>query len=344
MTHIRIIIVGGGPAGSTCGYILRKNGIDCLIVDKSEFPRDKLCGGGLTPKAHILLDRIFGGLKYDYHSVRTMDIYMHNKFYCTFNLNTEIRTILRREFDTQLLGEYTKLGGQKITGRVISIEEKEGKVFLTMDNGQKLSCDILIGADGAVSIVRRYLQPNYKKGIVCVEKTVKGNSRTGIQVIFDKRFDNGYMYVFPNKVGNIVGYGHKATSVEEFKDLMKEYDIADNEKVKGAYIPMLEKINYPFRKNILLIGDAGGYADSMTGEGLYYAVKTGENAARSIMENKDFYELSASVIKEVRTIRLMSILFYFRPVQKLFLWMCTKSALCKRINRAVNRYLKWEKS
>ncbi len=344
MTHIRIIIVGGGPAGSTCGYILRKNGIDCVIVDKNEFPRDKLCGGGLTPKAHILLDNIFEGLKYDYHCANTMDVYAHNKSYCTFNLNPEIRTVLRSEFDTQLLEEYMKLDGRVITGRVVSIEEKNGKVFLTLDDGQKLSCDILIGADGAVSIVRRYLQPNYKKGIVCVEKTVKGKSRSGIQVIFDKRFDNGYMYVFPNKVGNIVGYGHKGTSVEEFKDLMKEYDVADNEKVKGAYIPMLEKIKYQFRKNILLIGDAGGYADSMTGEGIYYAIKTGENAARSIIENKDFHELSRSVIKEVRIIRLMSITFYFRPIHKLFLWMCTKPALSRRINRAVNKYLKWEKS
>lgn len=342
--HIETIIVGAGPAGSTCGYLLQKAGKGCLIVEKSEFPREKLCGGGLTPKTHIIIDRIFDNLKYDYHRANNMEIYSEGKFYCTFHLAPEIRIIVRKEFDNLLLEQYKNLGGKVLYGRLTKIEESDGKIFLRLSDGKQLSCDRLIGADGATSSVRKYLQPKFGKGIVCLEKLVPGKPDKDIKVIFDGRFDNGYMYVFPNKNGNVIGCGHKKSSVPEFRDLLAEYHISDKEKIKGAYIPMLEKIDYPFRRNILLIGDAGGYADSMTGEGLYYAIKTGENAANSIIHNRDFRKESRSVINEVRIIRLMSITFYCKPIHRLFLWMCTKPRLQKRINSTVIRYLRWEKA
>ena len=341
MIHINTIIVGAGPAGSACGYLLQKNNEECLIIERSEFPREKLCGGGLTPKTHIILERIFEGLKYDFHQANNMEIHANKKHYCTFNLKPEIRIVSRKVFDNLLLDEYKKLGGKVICGRVTKIEEDDNLIFVTLANGRSFSCNIIIGADGATSTVRRYIQPRYKKGIVCLEKITKEKTGEDIRVIFDRRFDNGYMYIFPNQYGDVVGCGHKKTSVSEFQDLMREYNIPDNEKIKGAYIPMLEKINYTFRKNILLVGDAGGYADSMTGEGLYYALKTAENAALSIIHNEDFKKLSKGVMKEVRIIRRMSIIFYFRPIHRLFLWMCTKSRLHRIMNGAVRRYLVW---
>ena len=48
---IDVVIIGAGPAGSMCGYLLKKNGVDSLLIDRAVFPRDKICGGGLTLKA-----------------------------------------------------------------------------------------------------------------------------------------------------------------------------------------------------------------------------------------------------------------------------------------------------
>ena len=64
-----VLIIGGGPAGATCGSLLRQRGVDCLIVDHADFPRDKVCGGGLTPRGWMLLERLLPGLEYDYHAV-----------------------------------------------------------------------------------------------------------------------------------------------------------------------------------------------------------------------------------------------------------------------------------
>ena len=50
-----VVVIGAGPAGSTCAYLLKKAGVDCMLFDQAEFPRDKICGGGLTVKSYTLL-------------------------------------------------------------------------------------------------------------------------------------------------------------------------------------------------------------------------------------------------------------------------------------------------
>ena len=56
-THV--IVAGAGPAGSVCAYLLLKAGIDVVLLDKAQFPRDKICGGGMTHKAYELLSEIY---------------------------------------------------------------------------------------------------------------------------------------------------------------------------------------------------------------------------------------------------------------------------------------------
>lgn len=338
-THIETIIVGAGPAGSTCGYILTKNNRDCLIIDRKEFPREKLCGGGLTPKAHILIDAIFEGIQYDYYSVNTIDMFSQKKYICSYTLDTELRTVSRRDFDNILLNEYQKLGGHKLTDTVVDLEESDDKIHLTLLSGKKLSCNYLIGADGANSVVRKYLQPDFKKGIICLEKTVEDMSIRNMQVYFDKKFRNGYLYVFPNTKGYVVGYGDKGTNLDEFDRSLKEHNLMSGNRTKGAYIPMFDKIDYSFRDDIILIGDAGGYADSMTGEGIYFAVKSGENAALSIIQSKDFRALNKRVIDVIRKRRLMSEIFFFTPVHSLFIFLCKRKRWLAKINRKVNEAL-----
>lgn len=68
--HINVLIIGAGPAGSVLSYLLLQSGTDCLLADFATFPREKICGGGLTPKAWRLLDKLMPGIKYDYHPVR----------------------------------------------------------------------------------------------------------------------------------------------------------------------------------------------------------------------------------------------------------------------------------
>jgi geranylgeranyl reductase family protein len=334
--HIETIIVGAGPAGSTCGYILAKNNRDCLIIDRKEFPRDKLCGGGLTPKAHILINQIFGDIQYDYFPVKKIDLYSGKKYACSFSLDIEIRNVKRKDFDHILLKEYEKSGGDIITDTVVNIEEAGNKKYILLKSGRKLSCDYLIGADGANSIVRRHLQPGFKRGYVWLEKYVHDKSMMDMRVFFDSKFKNGYLYLFPNNGGYIAGYGGKNTKLKVFENALSDIGLSNNNKTKGAYIPMYDKLSYPFRNDIILAGDAGGYADSMTGEGIYFAIKSGENAAVSIINKADFRLQNKGVTETIKKRKRMADLFYLTPVNKLFIYMCKKPALLTRINKRVN--------
>ena len=335
--HIKTIIIGAGPAGITCGYTLLKNGEECLLIDRCTFPREKLCGGGLTPRALRLIDRIYEGLKYDYCRVNTIDLYKNVNKVCTFHLDTEIRTVARKDFDHTLLKEYLEKGGRFVTDIVSKIEEKAEIIHLTLTSGKTLTCDYLIGADGINSIVRKYIQPQFDRGIICLEKTVVGDNPTeNIRVYFDKTYLNGYLYLFPNPRGYVVGYGNKRTNIDIFHESLERYGLANDNKTKGAYIPTFCKFDYPFYKHIILIGDAGGYVDSMTGEGIPYAIKSGENAALSIINNADFRELNKPVFDVVKRRMKICSIFFFPPVNKLFLYMCKRPSLFLWVNRKVN--------
>ena len=106
MKHTDVLIVGAGPAGSVCGYLLKKAGIDCLLMDHATFPRDKICGGGLTPKAWHLLDRLLPGIRYDFNPVYHIRIDIGMKANCEFDVDEPIRIVQRKVFDHKLLQEY----------------------------------------------------------------------------------------------------------------------------------------------------------------------------------------------------------------------------------------------
>jgi len=337
--HISTIIVGAGPSGTTCGYLLAKSHKDCLIIDKMSFPREKTCGGGLTPKAHRLLEKIFKNIVYDYLPVRKMDFYTEKGLLTSYNLDTEIRNVVRYDFDKILLDEYSKAGGKFITARIQKIEEKDDKVFLHLNDGQTLSCDTLVGADGVNSFVRKYLQPAFPKEILMMEKKNNDKSAKDITIYFDKKYQCGYTYIFPNQKGTVIGYGHKSASIEEFDEEIARFGLSGEGKTKGAYIPAFGMFDYPFKKNIILVGDAGSYVDSVTFEGLYYAIKTGQNAAFSIISNEDFSTVNTDVIKRVKKLNRISKIFYSPTFQRLFVSACSQKKLHHRLNRIANYYI-----
>ena len=93
MKHTDVLIVGAGPAGSVCGYLLKQAGVDCLLIDHATFPRDKICGGGLTPKAWHLLDHLLPGLRYDFNPVSHIRIDIGRKAKCEFDVDEPIRIV-----------------------------------------------------------------------------------------------------------------------------------------------------------------------------------------------------------------------------------------------------------
>ena len=299
MKTVDVVIIGAGPAGSVCGYLLKKAGKDCLLIDHATFPRDKICGGGLTPKAWNLLDKIYPNLQYTYNPISRIRTYIDDKFRCEFTINSPeryIRIVKRRDFDNLLMQRYLSEGGSFIKGSFLRFEETAGDcpIVVTLRSGQQIACRYLVGADGATSQVRRQLAPDSPHGMLSFEQYQARELKAGntITVAMSRDYVHGYFYHFPNEKEDVVGFCDLVATKQKTAEVCATlgYPIKSDIRVQGAYIPRSSVVS-PFER-VMLVGDAGGFPNRVSYEGLYYAFATGRNAAEAIVSGRSFREVN----------------------------------------------------
>ena len=128
MKETDVVIIGAGPAGSVCGNLLKEAGVDCVLVDFQKFPRDKVCGGGLTPKAWHLLEEMMPDLKYAYNPIRQVRTLIDGKEVLVAELSEELRIVKRKDFDHMLLQRYLQKDGTFIQDAFSLFEELEDHI------------------------------------------------------------------------------------------------------------------------------------------------------------------------------------------------------------------------
>jgi flavin-dependent dehydrogenase len=296
MIYSEVIIVGGGPAGSTCGWKLRQNGIECLILDKQEFPRIKLCAGWITPQ-------VINDLKIDIRDY-PLSIVKFNKFHVhiynkELKINVHQYAIRRYEFDYWLL----KRCGVSAKRHEVKNIKKSGDYYNIDD---QYLCKYLVGAGGTYCPVYktffRQINPRAKdKLVVTLEEEFPYNYHDGnCHLWFYQNKLPGYSWYVPKSVGYLnIGIG-------AFFEKLK----VNNTSIKSQwkfFIQELERLsllkNYRFNArgyiyyirdgvdtvqidNIYLVGDAAGLATKDMGEGIGAAVKSGLLAADAIITGK----------------------------------------------------------
>lgn len=307
-----VLIIGGGPAGATCGSLLRQRGVDCLIVDHTDFPRDKVCGGGLTPRGWMLLERLLPGLEYDYHAVSHIRLLIEGKPACEFDARKELRIVQRSRFDHVLLSYFMAHGGQFLKGAPAAIDEHEdGSLTVTLKSGQQVNCRYLVGADGSSSFVRRHLTGNNDRGFIAREQYMERGAFDGtddiVTDLIRHKGSGGYFYRFPNPLHDVVGYGDDHTTTKRYHEVMSSKHIPEG-KMRGAYI--YQSNDYPVREHIILIGDAGGFCNRLSGEGLHDAFLTASNAAQAIASGVPFAQTNRKVFRKKKLEGRIKRLFY----------------------------------
>jgi flavin-dependent dehydrogenase len=305
MIHSKIIIVGGGPAGSSCAWKLRESGIECLILDKQEFPRTKLCAGWITP-------RVINDLKInleDYpHSIREFNRFNIHIFNKEIILKVHQYAIRRIEFDSWLL----KRSGAATNTHEVKDIKKDGDYYVIDD---QYSCKYLVGAGGTHCPVYRtffrQINPRAKDRLVVTLEE---------EFPYDYQDKNCHLWFLYNKLPGYSWYvpksdGYLNTGIGGFLEKLK----ANNDDIKNQWQSFTEELerlslvkNHHFTANgysyyirngvdsvqlesIFLIGDAAGLATRDMGEGVGPAVESGILAAEAITSGK---ALSLNSIKK----------------------------------------------
>ncbi|MEV5746394.1 geranylgeranyl reductase family protein [Actinoallomurus sp. NPDC052308] len=321
-TEADVIVVGAGPAGSTTAYHLAQAGLNVLLLEKTTFPREKVCGDGLTPRAvkqlvkmGVDIDapgwirnkglRIIGG------GVRLELPWPDLASYPDYGL---VRT--RMDFD-QILAERAIAAGVKlhmntnVTGPVL--DDRTGRitgvVAKTADGEVTYKAPLVVAADGnstrlslamglrkrddrpiGVAVRRYYTSPRHDDDFL----------ESWLELWDGDRLLPGYGWIFGVGDGTSnVGLGLLNTS-EAFKNvdyrallrswlagMPEEWGYQEDNAtgpVRGAALPMGFNRTPHYTRGLLLVGDAGGMINPFNGEGIAYAMESGEMAAEIIAQ------------------------------------------------------------
>lgn len=315
MRKFDVVVVGAGPAGSVCSLLLHRAGLSCLLIDHATFPRDKLCGGGLTPKGWKILNELIPGLHYDYNPIQRIRLEVDGKRSCEFDTAIELRLVRRQEFDNLLLETYKSAGGSFEKAAFLHYEETADGVIVTLKSGEQITCRYLVGADGSTSSVRRQLTGCRDHGILIMEQYVEKSSDNAIEIGMSTQYPlYGYFYRFPNGTFDAVGYGDVCNTPDKFRWILRDKQIPET-KLRGCHCYLSN--DYPLNDRIILIGDAGGFANRVTCEGIRPAFETARNAAEAIISGHPFREVNARMFEKMKKQDRFS-RFFFKPS---FIWL-----------------------
>ncbi|MBZ0217348.1 MAG: NAD(P)/FAD-dependent oxidoreductase [Fimbriimonadaceae bacterium] len=298
MKHVETIIVGGGPAGSTCGWHLTRHGREALILDKSPFPRLKLCAGWISEK--VMTDLEFDETTYP-HQILKLDIRTHIRGLPfsfrglpTPGANYSIR---RTEFDDWLL----QRSNTPFVEHNVKKIRRDGDLYVI---DEQYSCRYLIGAGGTMCPVRRVMFPGKRtkrRQIATLEKEFKYPARNDTcHLYFLYRRLLGYSWFVPKGNGFVnIGIGGKShyfkksgTNIHDHFRLflgdlvtqkLLDRDTAENLKDTGHPYFLFTWKGEIKDGNCFLIGDSAGLASVDMGEGIGPAIESGLLTAREIM-------------------------------------------------------------
>ena len=310
MIEADVLVVGGGPAGSSLARALRRAGLDVTVMDRSTFPRDKVCAGWITPAVVQALDLDLE----DYGRGRVLQPIRGFRVGVIGGTEVETRRgeeavsfgIRRREFDHYLL---ERSGARLRLGEPLREIRRDDGGWRVNDD---LCARLVVGAGGHFCPVARMLgaRPGRCETTVLAQEiefelTPRQRESCGVDpVVPELHFCRdllGYGWAFRKGDWLNVGLGREdpdrlTTHVEAFRDLLVSWGRIPEDtprKFHGhAYLLYAHTVRRVHDDGVLLIGDAAGLAYPQSGEGIRPAVESGLMAAKVIVETKGDYGAS----------------------------------------------------
>jgi flavin-dependent dehydrogenase len=288
-----IAIVGGGPAGAMCGERLARAGYDVTIYDE-HLAWEKPCGGGLTHKAIKAYPFLLNG-PYPKKLIRTVELISSKGHRAHLALEQPIVIYSRTVLNGLLLERAEFAGCRIVRSRVNHIETGDARAKLAIGES-RVDADFVVIAAGARNSLLPNTRPLSRGDLEMTLGYFVPAQAEGISVKFLRRFE-GYLWSFPRcdhlSVG-ICGSMARHTSQELRRHLhafMAEEKISrDGATFYSHVLPSPQKQTLSARRVVgrdwALVGDAAAWVDPITGEGLYYALRSGDLLAGALIAEK----------------------------------------------------------
>ena len=311
MMKYDVVVVGAGPAGSTAAKYLAEHKRSVLLLDAEAFPREKPCGGGMPtrvqkrfPYIEPFIDSIsYGSITYSSSLRYRLTLIREHPL---------MMTVLRKTFDHKLVQLACHAGATFQEHRtVIDVSVRPTGVLVMLNDGETIEAEVVVGCDGMRSVVAEKTNLCKKLESLCISlmqeqpltpkqlDTLYTKKRL-VHLFIKAQGIAGYGWVFPKKHCVNIGIGEfqsalprtkqkaplKAT-YEIFVNMLKQQHLLPEdfpiEDLKGATLPIFPLEN-TYGDRVILCGDAAGFINPITGEGIYYAMSSGQIAARVIAD------------------------------------------------------------
>ena len=288
MESYDVVIIGAGPAGLKCAEILAKNNKKVLVLEKNKIIGDKVCAVGITLKDMEL------GIPDSIIQKKFNKIIVHTHHQVT-EIEPFIATLDRKDLGKWMADKARKQGAEiRINSKVTKIDDKT----VTVVSKDKIGYKYLVGADGSNSLVRKYLNLSTAKFLEAFQYITPKIFKDMEVFIYPDKFGPFALWMFPYKNLSSVGSGghfkrglHKPVLNLRMSDIKKNFDEFCKKRFdinKSKF--QIGIINYDYKGhafgNKFLIGDAAGFASGFTGEGIYFAIKSGDDIANKIIDKK----------------------------------------------------------
>jgi geranylgeranyl reductase family protein len=284
-----VIIVGAGPAGATSAYELTRAGLKVLLLEKKNLPRFKPCGGGLSLK--FLASLPFDLSKTVKGRVSRLRYLYDNSDPFEAEMEAQLAMVNRSDFDFAIVSAAVAAGAELKDGLEVSGIEEQADGINVKTNKGFFKTKYLVGADGVYTKIGAWSGLVKKRKIgSALEVELAGLDHPQTALIGFGRVKEGYSWSFPKADHYSVGIGGRhgenlRQELDSWLDCLG-YKGERNFKVYGHALPEAVVGARLQKGNILLVGDAAGLVNPLTGEGIRYAIQSGRIAASAIVANK----------------------------------------------------------
>lgn len=285
-----LIVVGAGPAGSTAAREAAASGASVLLLDRAVFPRDKPCGGGVNVRAARQLP--FSLVPVTERTIRGIGVSLDRSHNFTRRSEQPLCYMTQRSrLDAYLVEQAVRASVSFHDGAGVRSVDLDGRAPVVRTNSQAFSGRLVIGADGANGIVARGSGLAGRRRLAVAFEAdypwhTRGDERWRETIAMDLGLiPGGYGWLFPKgdhvNIG-VGGWRHFGPTLRGRLDrLARFYGRSPGEarNLRGHHLP-IRTANAPLaRGRVMLVGDAAGLIDPLSGEGIYAAIYSGGLAA-----------------------------------------------------------------